>query len=183
MLFRFLKWSLGILILLILSRSVLFNLTIRYTITEKRTIHHIEDSKIITQLDQYKLCGDLSIDEIIRAARKLTAQQLYFATSHTTTNPNHLFHLHRATCVGYASFFSAVVNYLIQCNGLIEEYRVNHLVGHLFFLGINLHSLFDHPFFQDHDFSVIENLKTGNKTYIDPSVSDYFRIHRITVKN
>lgn len=78
--------------------------------------------------------------------------------------------------------FSAIADYLIKRYGLQDRYEVDHLVGHLRFLGINLHNFINNPFFRDHDFNSIKDLRTGEAIYVDPSIYDFLRIKKVSIR-
>ena len=86
----------------------------------------------------------------------------------------------KANCIGYSSLFNSIVEHLIKEQNAENDYRARHLIGRLEFVGFDLHQLFKDPFFQDHDYNEIENIHTKERIYVDPSLSDYFRINRVS---
>ena len=102
-----------------------------------------------------------------------------FSSYASSNNPNLVYQTGKANCIGYSALFNSIANYLIETQKLENKYRAIHLIGRLDFLGIDLHQFFDDPFLQDHDFNGIENLENGERIYIDPSLSDYFRINYV----
>jgi len=99
-----------------------------------------------------------------------------------SNNPNKVWSDKKANCIGYSALFNSIVNHLIVQQDQERLYKARHLKGQLYFLGINVHPLFDSPFFKDHDFNEIENRMEGVKIYVDPSVSDYLGIKEIRSK-
>ncbi|MCC6724288.1 MAG: hypothetical protein IT258_07220 [Saprospiraceae bacterium] len=78
--------------------------------------------------------------------------------------------------MGYAAYFSTVCERLIKRAGLVERYRVKHLRAKISFLGFDLHHLTNDPFFKDHDYNMVEDLKTGSKVFVDASTKDVLGI-------
>ncbi|HFB99541.1 MAG TPA: hypothetical protein ENJ53_01935 [Phaeodactylibacter sp.] len=169
-----------ILLLIFLLRGWIFRYAISYTKIGERNNIEITNSKLIKEINLAKQKKHLSINEIIAISNNITKRKLYFSTSKTSSNPNELFEKRAANCIGYASFFNAVANYLIKDQKEEKKYKANHLIGSISFLTINLHQFFDRPFFRDHDFNEIVIIETGEKIFVDPSISDYLGIDRIS---
>jgi len=85
----------------------------------------------------------------------------------------------KANCRGYSAMFNSIANYLIIKNNLQTEYKAEHKIGEIKFLGIDVHQYFDCPFYKDHDFNELRNLFTGEKLSIDPTVSEYLWIETV----
>ena len=115
-------------------------------------------------------------------ADKITKEELKFTTNRASNNPNELINTNQANCVGYSAMFNSIANYLIRKYKLQNEIKSEHKIGQLELFGINLHQFFESPFFRDHDFNEITNKISGEKIFIDPSVSDYLRIKRVAKK-
>ncbi len=111
-------------------------------------------------------------EEIIEDALTITANELNFTFSKCHHDPNKLLQAHKANCIGYAIFFSATCNQLFEKNGL-SEWHATPMVGTISFIGINIHQYISSPFFKDHDFVKIENTKTGECFFVDPSLYEY----------
>jgi len=122
------------------------------------------------------------LKSIVEVADEITTTELKFTTNRASNNPNELINTKQANCVGYSAMFNSITNYLIRKNELQNEIEAEHKIGQLELFGINLHQYFESPFFRDHDFNEITDKKTGNKISIDPSVSDYLWINRISKK-
>lgn len=122
----------------------------------------------------------LDFKEIISLTNTITSNTLNFTFSKTYNNPNTILNTKKANCVGYASLFNSIGNYILEQQQLTDLYQFSHLVGKLHFLGCDIHQFIDNPFFKNHDFNVIKNLKTGQQIYVDPSLSDYFFIDEVT---
>ena len=86
----------------------------------------------------------------------------------------------KANCVGYAAMFNAIASYLIKKQGVENEYEVQHKIGKLDFLGIDLHQYSGSPFFKDHDYNIICNKITKEEVAVDASVADYLWVERVS---
>lgn len=118
------------------------------------------------------------INEIIDYALNQTSKKLEFKLN----NPGKFMLTGKANCVGYSTFFCSYMIQLLNKNNLDNEWKVNHKVAKLKFLGVDIHQYFSSPSFKDHDFVVLENLKTKEKIAIDPALYDYTRIKRVSLK-
>lgn len=109
----------------------------------------------------------------------LTSRQLRFTTGKNKTDPNDLISSGTANCIGYAAFFTASCNYLLQKHNLSSTWVVQHRVGKLYLGKTDIHSFFKTAFFKDHDFVTIENKNSGEILAVDPTVHDYLWIEDI----
>ena len=125
---------------------------------------------------------NLNFKEIIALTNTITSNTINFTFSKTSNNPNTILTTKKANCIGYASLYNSIGNYILVQQQLKHHYKFTHLVGKLSFLGFDIHQFIDTPFFKDHDFNLIKNLKTGQQIYVDPSLSDYFYIDEVTCK-
>jgi hypothetical protein len=57
--------------------------------------------------------------------------------------------------------------------GLLTKVKCEHKVAQLYFLGINIHPLFQNPAFKDHDYYVIFDQENNKKWIIDPSLRQF----------
>ena len=167
-------------LILILFRGIIYRLTINYSEIGKRKEIQITDKKLIGRIIDQSRNRKIDLEEIAEIADEITNSELKFTTNRTSSNPNELINTKQANCVGYSAMFNSIANYLIRNNNLQNEIEAEHKVGELDLLGINLHQFFESSFFRDHDFNELTNKKTGEKILIDPSLSDYLRINRIT---
>ncbi len=124
----------------------------------------------------------LTINEIIEMSNAITSDYLRFTFNKASSNPNVISKNKKANCIGYAGLFNSVGNYILEKKKLKKSYKFTHLVGKLEVLDYDIHSLIESPFFKDHDFNKVENLKTGKVYFIDPSLTDYFFIYSVTSK-
>ena len=167
-------------LILILFRGIIYRLAINYSEIGNRQEIKVTNKKLIDKIVKKSKDRKIDLREITEIADEITKSELEFTTNRASNNPNELIDENQANCIGYSAMFNSIANYLIRKNGLQNEIEAKHKIGELDLFGINLHQFFDSPFFRDHDFNEITNQKTGEKIFIDPSVSDYLRINRIT---
>lgn len=170
-------------IILILFRGIIYRLAINYNEIGSRQEIKITDKKLIDKIVSESKDRKIDLEEIARISDKITKSELKFTINKASSNPNELINLNRANCIGYSAMFNSIANYLIRKNSLQSEIEAEHKVGKIDFFGIDLHQFFENNFFKDHDFNEVLNQKTGERILIDPSVSDYLWIDRITKKD
>ncbi len=169
-----LKYFILILLFALLIRGWLFRLMVAYHATQSHAIFGVEDFEYQASLEQIPI--DTSIEAIIHQSLNFTSQQLRFTIDKNPVNPNLLFHSKTAHCVGYAAYFATTCNFLIEKAHLENRYEAKHLRGNITFLGFDIHQIIESPFFQDHDFNVIEDKRNGRLYFVDASLKDYLRI-------
>ena len=168
---------------LILTRGLIYRLSMNYIKLAERTEIRVVESELSEIIESNrKEETELSIEQIIRISTKLTNKTLKFSMTKVSNDPNVLIETRLANCVGYASFFRTVANKLVKDEGLEDKYVIKHWKGGLELYGVDVHQYFASSFFKDHDFIEVQNLETGEKIHIDPSVSDYLKIDRIRSK-
>ncbi len=168
--------------ILILFRGTVFRLAIKYNEIGSRPEIKITNKKLIEKIYSNSENREIDLSAILEIADKITKEELKFTTKRASNNPNELINTHQANCVGYSAMFNSIANYLISKNKLENKIVAEHKIGQLKLFGINLHKFFESSFFRDHDFNEIIDKKTGNKIFIDPSLSDYLRITRVAKK-
>jgi len=178
---KILKYSIIILVLILVFRGWIYRNTFHYTIIKERSQIELTDKTLKTEIDKEIAGKNLSLPQTIKTARKITNKNLFFSTEKISFNPNISIKTGKANCIGYSAMLSSVFNYIVKKQNNNTKYRVKHLVGKIDFLGLDIHKLFESSFFKDHDFNEIINLETDEKEYIDPNLSDYFYIHRVSV--
>ena len=168
---------------LILLREWTYRKCVKYESVGQRKVFSVFDENLIQYIESKTAnVSGTNIDDIVEVSLSATSAHLNFTGDKNEVDPNKLYKTKSAHCVGYASFFAAVSQYLIIKNNLSDTWVVKHRIGKIFFLGINVHNYFNSPFFSDHDFVTIENKNTGEILAIDPTVNDYFYIDYITVR-
>lgn len=124
-----------------------------------------------------------NIHAVVEKSLKITAHTLTFRAKQYSADPNELLVRGEAHCVGYTAFFSTSCNYLLQKYQLDSTWKAHHRVSKISFCGTDIHHFLSSPFFKDHDIALIENFKTGESLYVDPSLKDYIYINYICVKH
>ena len=171
----------GILFLIIICfRGFFYRSFICYKEIGTRTEIMITNPQLIHKIEAQSANYTIDAKTITSIANNITKETLYFSGRQAFRDPNVLIDKHKANCVGYSTMFNSIANYLIRKHHLERQIEARHLIGQLNFMGINLHQFFHTPFFKDHDFNEITNLKTGKSISIDPSVSDYLYINRVS---
>ncbi|MCG8330209.1 MAG: hypothetical protein MI974_21095 [Chitinophagales bacterium] len=164
-------------LILFLFRGSIYRSIIVYHPLGTREVYPLQDSTILKKIPLNSSIGD--IDRNMSIAQKFTNKYLSFSFGNAPFLPEDVFHQQEANCVGYAALYSATLVYLNENGSLTESYEVRHLYGQLYFMGFDLHRLFKSPFFKDHDYVEIIHKSTGEKRYVDPSLSDYLWIQHI----
>lgn len=118
----------------------------------------------------------LSIEEIIAVSTRITNKNLEFTFNKISNNPNVVYKLKKANCIGYSSLFNSIGNHIIKEQKMTDKYEFVHWVGKLTVFGYNVHTITNNSFFKDHDFNEIKDKKTGKIKFVDPSLSDYLGI-------
>jgi hypothetical protein len=119
----------------------------------------------------------LDAEDATEMSLEITAHFLSFRTSRTANDPNRSCSTGRAHCVGYSAFFNSTLNYISQKQGL--KLKATHVRGKISFLGVDLNSLSDSPFWADHDYNSV-TAGDGAKLYTDPTLYDYSGIAYIS---
>lgn len=164
-------------------RGWLYRTIVKYESLGERTVIKSNNPILINHFESLSPDpSEKNIEAIIDKALRLTSKQLSFSSQKKSADPLHLVKSGKTHCVGYAIYFSAICNYLIEKNRLSDQWKAKPQIGHLFLLGINIHNYFESPFFKDHDFVIIENRKTGVLYAVDPTVNDYLWIDRIAYR-
>ena len=163
-----------IIFLIILIRSFLFNLFFSYKIINEKKVLKLEQKESSE--------NSKNIEDIIDSELRKTSSLLSFTFNKCESEPNKLLKTKEANCIGYSAFLAASINNKFHLVGLSNEWKAKHKVGEIYFLGYNIHPHFKSKFFKDHDFVVIENIKTNEIIAIDPALYDYFRINKIRLK-
>lgn len=167
----------------ILFRGMFYRHFVTYKSVGLRTNYSAIDRKLTDFIDANtgKLT-DYDVMQIIKHALSMTSNHLNFTTEKNEVDPNKLINSRKAHCVGYATFFSTISNYLFRKYNLQNTWKAKPQIGQLYFLGTNIHKIFNSTFFKDHDFVTIENIKTGEIIAVDPTLNDYLHIDFVTYK-
>ena len=147
-----------VILLLIFFRGFLYRMSINYSTVRSRENISLTDEKLILQINEQIENKILNIEQIIKLSNSITSEQLNFTFGKASANPNALSELEKANCIGYSALFNSIGNYIIRKQNVADQYAFVHLIGKLDVFGYDIHSLFDSPFFKDHDFNEIQYL-------------------------
>lgn len=173
------KVLLLLVLLLILCRGILYRLCVRYHPIGEREVTAVTDPELIAEIDIHTDGKDLDWREIVRISRRITDRRLSFTTGESSNQANLVYRAGKANCVGYAALFAAIARHVAHEQQL--ALTVNHRIGKLTLLGWDLHGLFgNHPFFRDHDFVSVKGPGQQQYYHVDPSVSDYLGIRKVS---
>jgi hypothetical protein len=181
---KIILFTLIILSIGIIFRGWIYRNTMTYISVGQRQTYNASNQDLIFYIESIaedKI--DFTIDQIIHVSLTATSKKLNYTFAKNDTDPNLLIDSMSAHCIGYASFFVTVCNYLLKKNNLDHVWAVKPQIGKMYALGYNLHEYFNHPYFKDHDFVSIENKITGETFALDPTINDYLGIVYITFKN
>jgi len=168
--------------LALLSKGWICRRTVTYRETGQRQIMVLQDSEAIADILKRRNHRTLSAEQIVEISRSVTNTCLRFTTGKASSNPNTAVRVGEANCVGYSALFSSIVHHLAREQHENHRFRARHLVGKLYFMGMDVHQFSSDPFFRDHDFVEIKDVATGEMIFVDPVVSDYLGINTITKK-
>jgi hypothetical protein len=166
--------------LFLLFKGWIYRCTVTYREIGQRQVIALQDSGVIANIQKQRNHRTLSVAEIVETSRSETNARLRFTTGKASSNPNMAVRVGEANCVGYSALFSSIANQLSNEQRSSHSLRARHLIGRLYFLGVDVHQFFSSPFFRDHDFVEIEDTSTGEKIFVDPVVHDYLGIDRVT---
>lgn len=173
-------------ILLLVSicfRGFIFRTLFKYDDIGTRAEIELTDRIIIEHIETVSSDRNIDLNTIAEIATEITSNFLDFSTNKTSNNPNKLNNTGLANCIGYSALFNSIANYLIREHNLQDEIKSTHRIGQLYLFGINLHQFTKNPFYSDHDFNELINIKSTRTISIDPSVSDYFYINSVSKQN
>lgn len=170
------------LLILYFFKGIIYRFTVNYSIINTRAHIELNAPSLHRKIDSLIYEKTLNIHQIIKLTNSLTSEELSFTFNKVTNNANKVLKNKKANCIGYSSLFNSIGNYILKQKKLNHLYKFKHLVGKLTVLGFDLHQFINNPFFRDHDFNEIKNIKTGAIYFVDPSLSDYFYIDAVTCK-
>lgn len=166
----------------ILFRGIIYRSLVKYHEIGERIEIKITSETLINKIEKASADKILNTEVIAEISNSITNEELSFTSRKASNNPNDLINTKLANCIGYSAMFNSIANYLINKNGLNGKIEVNHKIGHLDLFGKNLNQIFKSPFFKDHDYNEIIDLNTGEHFFVDPTVSDYLGINRVSSK-
>lgn len=150
-------------------------------IEQRNVIFSITDSKLIADIEKKNsLEQNDDIEAVILKSLEITSKHLNFTMSNKNEiNPNKLIETKNAHCIGYSSFYIAVIDNILKRKNLEKEWIITHNVGQLYIFSFNIHNYINSSFFKDHDFVTIKNKRTQQEYSIDPTLYDYTGIVKI----
>lgn len=170
------------LLVLVLFRGFLYRTCVTYTKIESRSHVVLTDTALIKSIDKEIEGEKLQLSDIAELSNQLTRKKLSFTFTKISNDPNKVCELGKANCIGYSALFNSIGNYVVKKKGLSNRYELTHHVGTLNVFGFDVHSVFNNPFFKDHDFNEIRDKVSGEVLYVDPSMSDYLWIDSVHMK-
>lgn len=177
---RIFKYSFILIVVAVAFRAWLYRHLVTYSTKSVRSPIQAE-TKLINFIDSItKNKSENEIEHIITLGLSITSNQLNFTFKNSPIDPNVLISTKLTHCVGYASFFATICNYLLKKHHLKNKWKVTHREGLLKVFGLKIHDYLDSPFYNSHDFVTIENKETGVVFAVDPSLNDYLFIDFIT---
>lgn len=167
----------------VLFRGTLYRAFVDYQSIGSRTCYSATEPQLIQYIEENAgFAQQPDAEDILERALFLTSRKLRFTAANNPADPNQLFHSQVAHCVGYATFFTTVANYLFQQYHIQDIWIAEAQRGQLYFLGKNVHPYISTPFFRNHDFVIIRNKSTGQRIAVDPSVNDYLAIRHVSIR-
>jgi hypothetical protein len=175
----------------IFFRESIYKSFITYRIERQRGFLPTIDAALENRILAHAEINDrrlISREAIIHSALKITADVLTFDGNLTDkTDPLSIWQAETVNSTGFATFFTAVAQYLIQKNGLSSRYICQQYVSERRQNGTNLHDRYlspygNSPFNNQRDIVAILDLKTGEKRFVDPTIFEQFSIINIKVE-
>lgn len=179
--FKYKFLLLTILIIVVLSfKGSIYRNVIHYKNIGDRN-YNLETS---TQFKQYlkglPLLKNKDIYSLCDNSLAITSSELKYTFNKCETQPSLLLQSGNTNCIGYSIFFVSVFNHYLKTYHLESEWKAKPIIGKLYLLNYNVHSLFKNSHLKDHDYVLIENIKTGEKIFVDPTLHDYFGIVEVS---
>lgn len=154
-----------------------------YSIIKTRKSNKLKNDSLKTVIDSWmEQNKDADINELIDFNLEQTKNILSFTFDKCSSDPATIIKTGKANCIGYSALFNSLMNYTLSERKLNNNYECYHYVGKIYYADQNINSLFNDPFFKDHDFNIIKNIKQNNSIAVDPSIYEYLGIKRVVVK-
>ena len=176
---RFIK-RVGLVLLILISlgfifRGWIYRNLVTYRTTGERKSYSVKEPLFLNYIISNSEIQQPGVEDLVKLSLKLTSWKLTFSSGENEKDPNKLISSKEANCIGYAAFFTAICNELLDKHRLYD-WTAKPQIGQLYFLGTNIHPYLKSAFFRDHDFVTIENSSTGEVLAVDPSLNDYTKI-------
>lgn len=164
-------------LLLFLFRGQLFRLCVHYEPIGERTILAASNQDLQREIANWAAENpEASVKKRIAYSRKLTAKSTSFVMRSASGQPDDVYVSGQANCVGYARLFAGVLEEVNKAMGDGRMISQAILIGELSLFGQSLHQLTNDPFWRDHDYNKVTDLKTGEVYFLDLTLYDYFGI-------
>lgn len=154
-----------------------------YSIIKTRKSNKLKNDSLKIIIDSWlEQNKDADINELIDFNLEQTKNILSFTFDKCSSDPATIIKTGKANCIGYSALFNSLMNYTLSKRELNNKYECYHYVGKIYYAGENINSLFNDPFFKDHDFNMIKDIKNKKQIAVDPSLYEYLGIKRVIVK-
>lgn len=162
------------LLFLLLFRGAVFRLFVSYQPVGERTVLGLSDPDLRREISDWAAAHPAaSATAQIAFSRRLTARHATFVMRSVSSQPDDVCASGQANCVGYARLFAASLEAVNDAIGQGRTLSPSVLIGELSLFGQSLHQLTDDPFWRDHDYNKVVNLKTGEVYFLDATLYDY----------
>lgn len=163
-----------VLLLLLLLRGSVFRLFVSYQPVGERVVLTLTDPDLRREITDWAVVHpSASAKAQIAFSRRLTARRASFVLRSVSSRPDDVYASGQANCVGYARLFAASLEAVNDAIGQGRTLAPAVLIGELSLFGQSLHQLTDDPFWRDHDYNKVVNLKTGEVYFLDATLYDY----------
>jgi exopolyphosphatase/pppGpp-phosphohydrolase len=170
------------LFLIFIFKNKLYKWAVHYHEIRLRENIVIENQRLKKDLDLWsKNHKSPTLEQIINFSYSYSVEKADYTFQQCSTNPNVILDTKKTNCIGYSAMMHSVTQYLLEKHGF-NQIKNEHKVGQLYLFGYNVHTLFSHPSFRDHDYNVITDKATGQKYGIDPTFGAYFGIREVVEK-
>ncbi len=177
MVWRAFKWVCAIMVVIIvvlwLSRGTIYRACFHYEVLRERNVVGANSLTF-----EPKRADD--INGCINTALEETSCSLRFTTGKAESRPDRALVSGKANCIGYAALFKARCDACLKDSGMDKEWTVHQEVAEIHWGSFNIHLLFKSSFWKDHDIDLIENKRTGERIFVDPTLYDTIGVDRIT---
>lgn len=166
-----------------ITEKIISNAVLSYSIIKTRASKELKNDSLKTIINNWlKQNENANIDDMVNFNLELTKNQLSFTFDKCPSELSKLIKTRKANCIGYSALFNSLMNYTLIKKQLDKRYECIHYVGKIYYAGQNINSLFNDPFFKDHDFNIINDIENKQSIAVDPSLYEYLGIKRVTIK-
>lgn len=166
-----------------LFRTFIFKGIITYTPIQyiNKTKPFIKNSPVLNEIDTYvSKQKSVSVEKLIKISADITANHLSFKLSIRNNellyDPNQIYKHKVTNCIGYATFYNAVLSMFIKKLNLTKDVQVKHVRGKQLIFGFDFQKFkWIPPAFDDHDYNLVIYEKNNKKqmVFLDTNLFDY----------